>query len=268
MSVPIDSHGRAVAAMFVAGRRTQGYARADARLFDSLSRRIATALENARLYRQTQTLAVLQERERISREIHDGLAQAFSALNLRVNMLARLLEPGQSDTARQEVHEIGQMVEHAYKDLRDVILGLRTSPATGSGFISSLSEYVGKFSRQSGVQAHLVEPDQEITLSAAIEVQLIRIIQEALTNVRKHAPGSHAWLRFKGGEGTMQVAIEDDGPGFDPAAVAQDGQPHYGLQTMRERALSVGGELQLETAPGQGTKVTVTVPMSEPRRDA
>ena len=147
--------------------------------------------------------------------------------------------------------------------MRESILGLRTTVTPGVGLIPALTEYLHRFSQQSGIRARLVMGDDAIVKFApGAEIQLLRIIQEALTNVRKHSQASRAWVRFEADEAGTVITVEDDGRGFDPSLIGQDGREHFGLQTMRERAESVGGVLQISTQPGQGTRLTVQLPLS------
>jgi signal transduction histidine kinase len=150
---------------------------------------------------------------------------------------------------------------HAYEEVRQSIFGLRTMVSRGLGLIPTLTEYLHEFSAQNGIGVELEVADgRPIHLSPASEVQLIRIIQEALTNVRKHAGAAHAWVRLHRQDPWVQVIIEDDGRGFDPATLASPDRLHFGLQTMRERAEGLGGKLEIDTAPGRGTRIVATLP--------
>ena len=108
----------------------------------------------------------------------------------------------------------------------------------------------------------VIGDDVMMEFAPVAEIQLLRIIQEALTNIRKHSQASRAWVRFEADAEGAVITVEDDGRGFDPSRMGQDGQEHFGLQTMRERAESVGGDLQISTQPGQGTRLTVQLPLS------
>jgi signal transduction histidine kinase len=229
----------------------------------SVSRQISVAVESARLAAeqraQMQNMAILEERERISREMHDGLAQVLGFLCVKAESALSLLKSGQAQEATAALREIENVAQEAYVEVREAILGLRTTVAPGTGLIPSLTEYIHRFGRQFGVDVRLVLPDgADIRLAPSAEVQLLRIVQEALTNVRKHAKARHAWVRFKVTDGTAVVVIEDDGCGFD---LAQVQGKHFGLEAMRERAEAVGGSFELETAPGYGTRLTVRLPL-------
>jgi two-component system nitrate/nitrite sensor histidine kinase NarX len=144
--------------------------------------------------------------------------------------------------------------------VREAIFSLRTTLSPGLGLLPSLREYLAEYRAHYGVHVELAGDGDSIEFSPEVNVQLLRIIQEALTNVRKHAGASRAWVRF-GREGSLRrITVEDNGRGFDPARLGREGQQYFGLQIMRERAESIGGSLALDSRPGQGTRVVVRVP--------
>jgi two-component system, NarL family, sensor histidine kinase DegS len=151
--------------------------------------------------------------------------------------------------------------QQTYDEVRQSIFGLRTMVSHGLGLIPSLTEYLHEFSVQSGIPVEFaVDNAQPIRLSPASEVQLIRIVQEGLANVRKHAGAGRAWVRIQRQASWIQVTIEDDGRGFEPATLASPDRYHFGFQTMRERAEGLGGKLEIDTSPGHGTRVVATLP--------
>jgi signal transduction histidine kinase len=128
-----------------------------------------------------------------------------------------------------------------------------------------MNEYIQNFQEHSGIRTELVvgDPPALEDLPSPVEVQLIRLIQEALTNVRKHSQASKAWVRVDREDGNVLITIEDDGAGFDPAAHDRDGWPRFGLQMMRERAEGVGGSLDVDSIAGKGTQVSVSMPLAD-----
>jgi signal transduction histidine kinase len=158
---------------------------------------------------------------------------------------------------------LAEAARAAYADVREGILGLRTSLGGERGFVPTLETYLEQWQGQSGVTVALAtDPDPfPARLSPSGEVQLLRIIQEALANVRKHAGASHAQVRLLLDEPLLQASITDDGAGFDPDALGRTSLPRFGLATMRERAEAVGGELAISSQPGQGTTVVVRMPV-------
>ena len=131
------------------------------------------------------------------------------------------------------------------------------------GIVGTLQEYLQKFARQAGIAVELeVEGDAAPQFPPEAEVQLVRVIQEALTNVRKHAKANRAWVRIASQPSEISIGVEDKGRGFDPAILNEDG-PRFGVRTMRERVERVGGRLEIESNPGCGTTVRIFLPLAE-----
>jgi len=230
----------------------------------AVGQQIAVAIENARLYAEMQNLAVLQERSRLSRELHDGLAQVLGYLHLKSKVLEQSLASGETSRAQVEAGEIRETAGRAYEDVRESILGLRATVSPGVGLIPAVKEYTRRFGEQSGVAVNLmVSEHARVSFPPEVEVQLLRIIQEALTNARKHSGAHRIWVRFESDADSDTIIVEDDGVGFEMEKVGQDGMTHFGLQTMEERARSVGGRLSIQTEPGAGTLVAVQLPRSD-----
>ncbi len=269
LAVPLRSGGRAIGVLMVANRTPTAFGESQVVLLSSLANQAAVGIENARLYEKVQQLAVLEERERIAREMHDGLGQVLGYVNTKTLAVARLLEVGKVDEARTQVAELKVAAKEVFADVREAILGLRTTLGPGRGFLAALREYTAGFERQSGISVDLEAPDHEaeLKLPASAELQLIRVVQEALTNVRKHAHASRACVRLEAIGGSVRLVVEDDGQGFDPSRPVHEGGPRFGLQTMRERAEAIGGSFAVEAQPGAGTRVLVTAPQ-ERREEA
>jgi signal transduction histidine kinase len=265
VAVPVKSKGRTTGAIFVARDKDRPWQREDVDLIAAVGSQVGTVLENAQLFSKTEALAVLEERERVSREVHDGLAQTLGYLNVQLGILDRLLASDEPDKARAEVNAMSLVTRDAYQDLRQVIADLRTPLSSPSGLRRTLREYAENFSRQTGIPCHFEgHRGPPAVLSPTTEVQLIRIVQEAMTNIKKHAPESQAWLSVEVRNGEALVVIRDNGSGFDLDSTIVTGR-QYGLQTMKERAESVGGSLRLESGPGDGTVVEVMVPLENGR---
>lgn len=220
---------------------------------------IGVAIENARLYERVQDTAVLEERERLAREMHDGLAQMLTYVNAQSLAIGKLLGAGHLEDARRELAQLEQRVQEAYGDVREAILGLRTSPRAPGGLLASLARYLESFEDMTNIRTRL-EVDEaavEATLPSAVEIQLTRIVQEALANVRKHARAKTARVCVEPTGDGLRIVVADDGRGFDPTRLEPQGWPRFGLQTMRERAEAVGGSFLIISQPGEGTRVTV-----------
>lgn len=221
------------------------------------------ARQNEQLLEDQRRMAVLEERERLAREMHDSLAQVLGYIHLGAQTTKRTLAREDVTRAEQELDDIGALAYEAYKDVREAILGLRETVSPAVGILGTLKEYLQKFSRHAGVKAELdVEADEALQLSPEVEVQLIRVIQEGLTNVRKHANADKAWVRIRRRNGEVNINIEDNGQGFDAALVRANGH-RFGVRIMQERVETVGGRFEIESSPGCGTKVQIYLPAAQ-----
>ena len=229
-----------------------------------IARRSAEELEEKvrdrteELFEQVRRLAILEERDRLAREMHDSLGQVLGFVNLKTKVAEDLITRGRAPDAGEELAQMRSAVQDAYEEVRQAILSLRTTPH-GQGLVSSLREYAGRLREQAGLDVR-VESSDGLDLPSAVEAQVIRIVQEALTNVRKHAGARSVMVRFARAGRDVLVTITDDGRGFDLAAVEAAKGMHFGLLTMRERAESIGGVLGVRSAPGQGTTVELRIP--------
>ncbi len=232
-------------------------------LAHSLADAAALAIENAGLYQQKEQLAGIKERARLSREIHDDLAPTLGSLQLRASFIAELLSDGQVAQARANLSELQDMISEAYTDVREEIFSLRASVSPGMEFLPALREYLADYQAHYGMDVQLeIKNRGEALLAGSTQVQVIRIIQEALTNVRKHAKTNRAAVCIERDNGYIRVSVRDGGQGFDPAWVVERDRHYIGLQVMRERAESIGGTLTLESQTGTGTTVVLVVPVA------
>jgi signal transduction histidine kinase len=203
-------------------------------------------------------VTVLEERSRIAREMHDGLSQILGYLSLETQTLEALARSGDQQTILTELGQARRSIAAAQADVRENILSLRTTLSGEAGPVAALDEYVAEFGLQSGLKARLVaELAEPIRLSPLAEVQMVRIVQEALTNVRKHARASEVLVHLCCHHGQLSVTITDDGLGFEMPPV----NGHYGLEIMRERAESVAGGLTVTSSAGEGTRVNLWLPI-------
>lgn len=226
---------------------------------ERLADQAVIALEHALMAARLQSLAILEERSRIAREMHDGLAQVLGYLSLETQTLEALVRQGECEAALAELKGARVRILEAQADVRENILSLRTTLSGQAGLIPALQEYVGEFEVQTGIKTTIwSDLANELRLSPLAEAQLIRIVQEALTNVRKHARAAHARLQLTAPDGCLRVTVADDGCGFEASAV---GRGHFGLHTMRERAESVGGGCAILSTPGAGTHIELWLPV-------
>ncbi|HYG63344.1 MAG TPA: GAF domain-containing sensor histidine kinase [Thermoanaerobaculia bacterium] len=226
--------------------------------------KVALAIDNAHLHRQLNTLAVAEERMRIAHEMHDGLAQVLAYVNTKAQAVREFLRGGRNEEAERHLEQLAAAAREIYADVRESIIGLR-SAGSGRTMSEAMAEYVASWERQAGIECDLAV-DPELRLAAGPELQLLRIVQEAMANVRKHAAAKRVEVRIERLDGRVVATVEDDGAGFNPAETRRSEFPRFGLATMRERAESIGGSVQLDTAPGAGTRVRVEIPYPAPNQ--
>ena len=262
-ALPLRHRMETVGVLAVAARGTSAFAGPEEqRVLEGIGEQIVLGVQNARLHERVLDRAVLEERERIARELHDGLAQVLGYINTQTQAVKKLLESRKFGEATAELDAMGGVSREVYADVREAIVGLRTAP---KGLIPTIREYLSRLPRMDGCDVELrVDDDAEdVALLPPTEIQLVRIVQEALSNVRKHSGASHVEVIIEADEETVGVEIVDDGRGFDALLLDRTGWPRLGLQTMRERAQSIGGDFDLVSAPGAGTRIAVHVPVSK-----
>jgi nitrate/nitrite-specific signal transduction histidine kinase len=263
MTVPLLLGSRFQGMIQVMNREPRRFLPRDAQLLMELAHHIVVSIENAQLYRQLHTLAILEERDRLAREMHDHLAQALGYLNVKASITTDLLGSGSLEKAGESLQELKRVANILYTDVRESIFNLRTSATPGMEFLPTLLDYLDEYRTHYGLDARLMlGNDYPVGFTPEVSIQVMRIIQEALTNVRRHAAASQVriWLKAEGER--VVIIIEDDGLGFSTQDLSvQDQKQHYGLQIMQERAENVGGELRLDSNPGQGTRVILQVPL-------
>ncbi len=211
-----------------------------------------------------QGMATLEERERLAQELHDSIAQDLALLHFQLIQAETSLSSMNSTQTKEALREMRQVADQAYEDVRQAIFGLRTMVSKGLGLIPTLTEYLHEFSEMRKIPVDLMVRDPEATtFSLQAQIQLIRIIHEALANVFKHAQATKATVKFERDGDFATITIEDDGKGFVAERAMGKGF-HFGLQTMRERADGVAGKLSIDSAPGKGTRVIVRLPIGAP----
>ncbi|MDO8614326.1 MAG: GAF domain-containing sensor histidine kinase [Dehalococcoidia bacterium] len=236
-------------------------------LLEAISSQIAVAIKNAQLYEQVQDVVILEERDRIAREMHDGFAQVLGYVNTKAQAVRHLLATGRSDEAAEMVAQLEEAAREVYVDVREAILGLRATAQDDRRLVPRIRDYLDVFGRLADLKVNCrVENGADVVdLPVAAEIQLLRIVQEALSNVRKHAGATGATVRLRAKDGCLRVIVKDNGHGFDPGSYDRGDWPQFGLKTMKERSEAVGGTFQLRSAPGKGTTIAVTVPLARGR---
>jgi signal transduction histidine kinase len=209
--------------------------------------------------------AISDERDRLARELHDGVAQFIGYVNAKTMAVRLLIQKGRFEEAEQQLAQIEQVVQDQSIDVRASIIGLKMASESGSGLATGLRQFIEQCNRLSDIPIQAdIDPESEIIrLDAEKEQQLLRVVQEALSNVRKHASAKQATVRLAVQADELVMSIHDDGVGFNPARWNEDDHAHFGLRTMRERMDMIGAALVIESEPGQGTTITVRVKAKE-----
>lgn len=226
----------------------------------------AIAIDNAYLHRRMHGLTVSEERLRIAHEMHDGLAQVLAYVNTKAQVVREHLKKERTEEAMKHLDQLAAAAREIYADVRESIIGLRSAATFGITMADSLRDYVDTWEAQCGIACRL-HLESEMRLPTGAELQVLRIVQEALANVRKHSSARQADVRVEQSESRVRITVQDDGVGFTPTELGRSEFPRFGLSSMRERAESVGGSFQLDSTPGTGTRVTIEVPAQIPNRD-
>jgi len=260
--IPLQSKSGTIGVACLFSSRPDHFRPEEAKLLLNVGNRIALAIEKARLYEKVQAVAVLEERERISAELHDGLSQVLGYVITKSQATRQLL--GKMITANDYLVELEDVAQEVYTDTREAILGLRTAISGDRSLVSALREYAVRFSQMHNIKTELSVGEHVVpSLSPQIELQAIRIVQEALSNVRKHASATCASIKVYAGDDRVTIAVEDDGKGFDVPAAADD-WTKFGLRNMKERAASMNCDLLIASRPEKGTIVTLGIPLTLP----
>jgi PAS domain S-box-containing protein len=210
---------------------------------------------------QQRALATLKERERMARELHDSLGQVLGYAGLQVEVAAKLSRDGQGEAAANHLDRLRGVIREAHADVREYILDLRSTPSLQQPFFTVLQQYLEGFTNNYAIKAQLtLGPGMnDEAFSADNQLQIFRIVQEALSNARKHGHARQVQVIFTAENRQACITVRDDGVGFDPVQTA--GESHFGLRFMRERAEALGGTFRVQSVPGQGTCVEVNVPV-------
>ncbi len=220
----------------------------------------AVAVDNAHLHAQVGSLAMAEERLRLARELHDGQAQVLAFVNAKAQAVRELLRAGRSEEAEAHLEQLAKAAREIYADVREGILGLRAvSGGDKYSLTETLSRFIESWQEQAGVavEFNLTEVP---ALPVDLELQLLRIAQEALANVRKHAKATQARVELGIHGDCVRLVVSDDGLGFSPDLPSRSRVPRFGLATMRERAEAIGARFVVQAAPGAGTRVEIEVP--------
>jgi signal transduction histidine kinase len=264
LGVPVRAHGRPIGNFYLTDKaEAQEFSVRDERLAEMFALHAGIAIENARLHAQVRGLAVVEERDRISRDLHDGIIQSLYAVSLSLEDVPEMPQ----GEAEVRVDRAIDAIHGAIRDIRLFIHGLSGEATDGRDVAGGLVALANE-ARHSA----LIEVDVEIDRAAAPAVtegqgaQLLQLVREALSNAIRHGRASRIVVRLLAAGHRSRIEVADDGVGFDPGRAAAG--EHRGLANMRARAGAAGAEMWIESRPGSGTRIIVTLPRSPATEEA
>jgi signal transduction histidine kinase len=256
--IPLRLGNQVIGTLDVHNRQVDAFTKEDMGAIQSLGDQIVVAIENAHLYDQSRELAVLEERTRLARDLHDSVTQSLYSLVLLTEGWRRLLNAGSGAHIEDYLRRIGEIAQQALQEMRLLIHELRPPMLEQEGLVGAVRKRLDAVEKRLGIEARVVMDDL-VELPTALEEGLYWITQEALNNTLKHAAASKETVRICIKHGMLVLEIADDGQGFDLEATKHKGG--MGLVSMAERARQMGGALTIESARGQGTTVRVRLPL-------
>ncbi len=268
VSVPLAYHDDVLGLYHVFVRKPGISGREDImELLETIGSHLGMAVAKQQSDTEARRLSIVEERNALAHELHDSLAQTLASLRFQVRMLSdSLVSTEVSDRAREDISRIRNGIDEAHTELRELLNSFR-APVDQRGLVSGLEKLVQRFGEETGIHSFFQRDCRQVNLDAAEEMQILRIVQESLANIRKHAQAQTVRVLLScRTPGTYVLLVEDDGVGFEQSA--RKGQPgeHIGLSIMDERARRLGGELRIESEPGEGTRVELTYkPVARPR---
>ena len=266
LGMPIPSREGPVGRLYLTNKRgAREFSEADQALVEVFAHHAGIAIENARLHDQVQRLAVVDERDRISRDLHDSVIQSIYGQTLALDDLPELMASDREEAERR-VDEAIDALHAVIRDIRNFIFGLRPVLLESGGLADGLAQLVTELRRSGGVEVELTIENQEGLVDLPIELvaELLAVAREALSNIARHARATLANVRLAADDAGLTLEIRDDGIGFEAGARISHG--HHGLANIGARVRAAGGTLTTKSALGQGTRIIVTIPGSE-RRD-
>jgi signal transduction histidine kinase len=260
LGVPVAVRGRTIGNLYLT-EKPGGFTPEDARIVETFARHAAVAMENARLHDQVQRLAIVEERERIGKDLHDSVIQAIYAVGLSLDDVPEMMEE-EPDEARRRVERAIDGLDQTIRDIRNFIFGLRPALLDGVDVVEGLAALADEFRVNTMIDVELrAGPTVTVPVIGPDRIaELLAIAREALSNIARHARATRAEIAVEPEPeiAGLQIVIADNGVGFDPAAPR--GLGHQGLRNIRTRAISIGATVQVESRPGAGTRIIVRVP--------
>ena len=261
LALPILLQGRSVGLCNLFFREPRVLSFHENQLLETLAQHLGIAIESLRMIAAEKELAISAERNLLAQELHDSIAQSLAFLNLQVQMLEGALEQHDFAAARDDLARIRAGVQESYDDVRELLVHFRTR-VTQSDLETELARSLHKFETQSGIRTAFVQSGAALPLPLEQQAQMLYIVQEALSNVRKHAEASSVEVELHRGDEYV-ITIRDNGRGLDAELLDNGRHGGIGMTIMRERAERIGSQLEIRSAQEQGAIVTLRVPVSQ-----
>jgi signal transduction histidine kinase len=262
LGVPVRVEGRVIGNLYLTDKSGgHSFTEDDEHLVESFARHAGLAIHNARMHEELRQLAVLQERERIAQDLHDGSIQSLYAVSLALEDTEELLAVDPSQAVERLDHAI-ETIHGTIQEIRDFIMGLDPEARRAVDLLAGLTALTDEFERSTPIEVEL-ESDPDVPLDPDETIQLIQLTREAMSNVARHAAASKVTVRVEDRRDVLRLSIIDDGRGFDPAEGQRPG--HHGLTNMHARAESLGGSLSI-LSDDRGTRVVFEMPRGDRRR--
>jgi two-component system nitrate/nitrite sensor histidine kinase NarX len=264
LAVPLLRGDRILGLLAAMENEPRSFSERDVRLLQQLAQNVVVAIENAQLYQKVHSMAASEERRWLARNLHDDLAQGLGLINIQTTVTEDLLSSGKIEQASDSLKQVKEIANRSYTHVREAIFSLRTIVSPDTRFLATLQEYLSDYQRHYGVETALDVVDEDaVQFSDEVGAQVAYIIKEAVTNARKHGGAEYVEVKIATDDCGSKIIVRDDGMGFDPVTVSGEDAQQMGLQIMRERARSVKGELDVHSKKGQGTSITLCVPIKQ-----
>ena len=265
LGAPATIRGKVVGRLYLTNKQNAAeFSVDDQALVETFALHAAIAIDNARLYGQVQRLAVVDEQDRISRDLHDSIIQSIYAVTLSLDDVPELVSEAPAE-AGQRVDDAIDALNGVIRDIRNFIFGLRPLLLDSGSLLDGLRTLADEMRRNTTTEIEIVGEEPK-GVSLEIVAELLAISREALANVARHSGAAHTWIRLAAPETRVNLEIADDGRGMDQTAELVGG--HHGLANMRTRAEAMGGTFDLESGPAAGTRIIVSIPRAGSRRGA
>ncbi|MBI3596235.1 MAG: GAF domain-containing protein [Nitrospirae bacterium] len=264
ISVPLRAREKTLGILTLYSKRSHAFTHADQQLLIAIGHHIGVAIENSQLYSKTKESALLEERWFIAQELHDNIAQSLAYLNMQTKLLEDRFQSELKAPVLEEFHQIRNVIQDTYQDVRNMLIDFRIPMKEDEALEPALRKYCQDFGARTGIQTELIGDTDLPLLEPSVRTQIFRMIQESLSNVRKHARARKATVTVRSTSSGLQISVQDNGDGFDLRTTEDSAQQRMGLSIMKERAANLGGTVRISTAAGQGTSVRIDIPLSRP----